>query len=351
MIHFKSIKHNANAGYICMSLFYAVFLSSFLQTASAEAFDLEPPSQFIIGVGTHPLSYNGDPEDFVKLLKKYNIKSFRFDYPWNMVEKEKGVYNPASDKLDAIINLASENGIQPLIILDYGNQLYGIKKPISKDELHHFLNYVDWTVNHFKHLNPIYEVWNEWSLGKPRSYWESNASAELYFQLVKSVSFQIKKNNVKSILIAGSFCPTFPNQVVWAKELINLGIMNYVDGISIHPYNDWLKPMDSPIQSLNKINDMAQSLSSAAGKNIDIYITEYGIPDGKNAKLSQQEIYQFAKSYYAEAKRNKHIRGVWWYDFINDGNDRKNAEHNFGVLNNDLSEKPISQLFRQDLKK
>lgn len=42
---------------------------------------------------------------------------------------------------------------------------------------------------------------------------------------------------------------------------------------------------------------------------------------------------------------------MWWYDFINDGNDRKNAEHNFGVLNNDLSEKPISQLFRQDLKK
>ena len=93
MIHFKSIKHNANAGYICMSLFYAVFLSSFLQSASAEAFDLEPPSQFIIGVGTHPLSYNGDPEDFVKLLKKYNIKSFRFDYPWNMVEKVKMEFN------------------------------------------------------------------------------------------------------------------------------------------------------------------------------------------------------------------------------------------------------------------
>ncbi|HDY8629562.1 TPA: hypothetical protein RRH58_005505, partial [Klebsiella pneumoniae] len=83
-------------------------------------------------------------------------------------------------------------------------------------------------------------------------------------------------------------------------------------------------------------------------KNINIYITEYGIPDGKNASLTQKDIYKYAAGYYSEAKKNSHIKGLWWYDFINDGNDLNNAEYNFGILNNDLSEKPISLLFRND---
>lgn len=34
------------------------------------------------------------------------------------------------------------------------------------------------------------------------------------------------------------------------------------------------------------------------------------------------------------------IKGMWWYDLINDGTARDDQEHNFGLLNIDLSPKP-----------
>lgn len=46
------------------------------------------------------------------------------------------------------------------------------------------------------------------------------------------------------------------------------------------------------------------------------------------------------------AKRMNYIKGVWWYDFINDGNNIKYREYNFGILNRDLSEKSIAPAIR-----
>ncbi|HDY8728372.1 hypothetical protein [Klebsiella pneumoniae] len=341
----RQVLKNSFLTLCCFSVF---FLTISPGVISSEVEKKSRPD-FLIGVGTHPLSYKQTPEEFIELLKKYNVKSIRFDYPWSMVEKQIGIYHSASDKLDKIIKLASENGIKTLIILDYGNKIYNIKKPISNDDISHFLKYVTWTVNNFKDANPIYEVWNEWSLVKPLNVSESSESAQQYFNLVKAVSLEIRKDSSNSILLAGSLSPgSSPNQIKWASTLMKLGIMDYVDGISIHPYNYWQRPIDTPQKSMEKINKIIQLLEGVAKKNINIYITEYGIPDGKNASLTQKDIYKYAAGYYSEAKKNSHIKGLWWYDFINDGNDLNNAEYNFGILNNDLSEKPISLLFRND---
>jgi hypothetical protein len=316
---------------------------------SAIASEGKNSSSFIVGVGTHPLNYELSPTEFVNLLHKYNIKSIRFDYPWALVEKQKGKFKPISDKMDEMILLSAQNGIKPLIILDYGNAIYNIGKPLDEGDINRFIDYVNWTVDHFKNIDPIYEVWNEWSLGHPRTISEGSLSARQYFNLVKNVSTEIHKINPNTIVIAGSFCPTFPGQIGWARELMRLGIMNYIQGISIHPYNEWLNPMDTPEQSIDKINHMAEILQSDAHTDVSIYITEYGIPDGKNAKLDQEQIYSYAKEYYSYAKQSKYIKGVWWYDFINDGHDINNAEYNFGFLYKDLKEKPISRFFRLNI--
>ncbi|WP_374170983.1 hypothetical protein AAHW98_08210 [Klebsiella variicola subsp. variicola] len=34
------------------------------------------------------------------------------------------------------------------------------------------------------------------------------------------------------------------------------------------------------------------------------------------------------------ASKVSYIRGVWWYDLINDGDDFHNGEYNFGILDN-----------------
>ncbi|MEW1833306.1 hypothetical protein, partial [Streptomyces sp. NPDC088196] len=39
------------------------------------------------------------------------------------------------------------------------------------------------------------------------------------------------------------------------------------------------------------------------------------------------------------------VKGVWWYDLKDDGNDKNNKEHNFGILKNDLTEKKVADVF------
>ena len=101
---------------------------------------------FEVGVGTHLQGFHGSPQEYIDLLKKYNVTSFRTDYHWNDVEKEKGIYTPPSNNLDELIELAVKNKITPVLILDYGNPLYTIDKPTTELQREAFSRYASWTV-------------------------------------------------------------------------------------------------------------------------------------------------------------------------------------------------------------
>src|SRR5690606_13281698 len=40
------------------------------------------------------------------------------------------------------------------------------------------------------------------------------------------------------------------------------------------------------------------------------------------------------------------VRGYWWYDFRNDGTDKREREHNFGLLRQDYSLKPAYRVLK-----
>ena len=86
------------------------------------------------------------------------------------------------------------------------------------------------------------------------------------------------------------------------------------------------------------------------GRKIPVYITEIGISDYYKNTISESDIAQFARDYFLQARKRDYIQGVWWYDFINDGDDRKNGEHNFGILNKDLSEKSTAPIVKNILR-
>ena len=46
-----------------------------------------------------------------------------------------------------------------------------------------------------------------------------------------------------------------------------------------------------------------------------------------------------ARSFFL-ARTLPNVRGYWWYDFRNDGTDKHEREHNFGLLRQDYSPKP-----------
>ena len=96
---------------------------------------------------------------------------------------------------------------------------------------------------------------------------------------------------------------------------------------------------------------MEQRVKSISGEYKKIYITEIGISDHYRNTIPQSDIANFAIDYYNQAADRNYIQGVWWYDFINDGNNKGNGEDNYGILNSDLTEKPIARSIKNLRKK
>jgi hypothetical protein len=297
--------------------------------------------EFNVGVGVHPDGFYGTPEEFISLLKKYNINSLRTDYKWSLVEKVKGEYKAPDNKTEKVLDIAYTNGVNPIVILDYGNEIYGKGKPVTDEQISAFSRYAAWTVRHFKGKAAVFEVWNEWS-NRVVPDANSDESARNYVRLVRAVSKVIKKENPQAIVIAGSFNPMDYIDLRWGKQLIKLGILNDVDGLSIHPYTWGSRRASTPEINMKMLEKTQQELMDIAKRKSEIpfYITEMGFPSTeKNPVLSQQEIASYAYHYILLSKKKNYIKGVWWYDFINDGNNKNYREHNFGILNRDLSEK------------
>ncbi|MEH5570447.1 hypothetical protein PO589_27740, partial [Klebsiella pneumoniae] len=181
-----------------------------------------------------------------------------------------------------------------------------------------------------------YEVWNEWKngTGMPPAM-KNTGTAKGYFEIVKRVSHIIKENDPNAIILAGSFNPLTDSDNAWFYELIELGILDYIDGISIHPYsykneNIQLRTAEA---NLNAIDQFYDKLTNIANRKTAIYITEIGIPnyDGIGG-VNEIESSIFRKNYIKLASERSYIKGVWWYDLKDDGTNKSFNEHNFGIF-------------------
>ena len=131
--------------------------------------------------------------------------------------------------------------------------------------------------------------------------------------------------------------------------LINLGILNYIDGISIHPYSYMKKNIADPQYALKKINDANNFLSnlSGSGHRIDFYITEVGYPNyDKNISYSDAEIAQYLEKYYRLSEKMTFIKGIWWYQLLDKPNHGQNRENSFGLIDENSKPKLSADVFK-----
>jgi hypothetical protein len=291
-------------------------------------------SDFYLGIGTH--LYGQDITKDIFYLHQSGANSFRDDTLWYKVESLKNRYvTPAV--LDNFLLLAESNNIVPLLILDYGNKLYGNGgKPVTKEEILAFSNFADFYSKKLIGKRNILEIWNEWEHSKEPT------SPESYFELVKSVSPRIKINNKDTIVLAGS-ANIFGN---WTENLVRLGVLNYVDGISIHPYMH-CESDSSPETWAYMLREFSERLTKANGGNrVPLYITEMGWPSHTGTCGTHPiKVAQYLVRALLLVRTFPEIKGFWWYDLVNDGNKIEEMEHNFGLLDHAFTPKPAYYSF------
>lgn len=302
---------------------------------------------FILGIGTHLMNFPASPRAPLALASQAGLTALKDDAFWSTAEtvpNQLRVVQPWRDYLNA----AANQNLARLVILDYSTRFHDNAKPRDGKVKAGYLNYVNYVAGQFGNRINYYEIWNEWDLEDPK---DAKLAAD-YAALVRDAAPLIRKhtegqNGEPAKILAGSITPQGMD-AGFADRLIEDGMLDHVDGLSIHPYAHCAGGgRNNPESWVNWVRDYERHIRAKAGRDVPLYITEMAWPSHTGScgnTPETQAAYMARIMFFSRTIPN--IKGMWWYDLINDGPDRKDQEHNFGLLNEDLSPKPAYNVLK-----
>ena len=298
---------------------------------------------FMVGACTHFSQGKGVVELNLASVKRAGIGSIRDEVSWGAIERVKGEL-AMPQRFDTYVRKAAAQGGNVLLILDYANRFYDDgDRPRSPEAIEGFCRYAEFVVRHFGKDVPLYEVWNEWDIGigLPEPYRKGGSPAD-YVKLLKAVYPRIRAANPDAIVMAGGSTSGGVKKG-WLEGIVKLGALDFCDAISIHGYNYNAKfPERGPEANsawMAGVQEMLRRYNG--GKDVPFYVTEMGWPThvtrgGTDPELSASYLARL----YLLARISPSFRGLWWYDFQDDGWNPEYNENNFGLVRPDLTPKP-----------
>ena len=298
---------------------------------------------FYVGVCTHFSQNKGIVEMNIRSMKNAGIDAIRDEVGWSAIEREKGKL-AMPERLDRYVRSAAEAGLDVMLILDYSNPFYDDgDRPRSPEALDGFCRYAEFVVRHFGKDVAFYEIWNEWDIGiGMRSPYNVGGSPEDYVKLLKAVYPRIKSAD-PDVAVIGGASTSGGVKKGWLEKIIQQGALDYCDAVSIHSYNYSDKfPERSPEACSDWMTDV-QKMLRKYNNDVDVpfYVTEMGWPTHVGKAGTEPELSaSYLVRLYLLARTSASFRGLWWYDFQDDGWKPDDNENNFGIVRPDLTAKP-----------
>ncbi|TWI47271.1 hypothetical protein IQ22_04335 [Pseudomonas duriflava] len=310
-----------------------------LQVAAADSEGPTSENRFIVGVITHFLNawHPANPDSAMQLIKDAHITAMRADAFWSVAEKTPGVL-VMDPTWRAYREAALKQQLGMMLILGYGNEYYGNgAKPRSPNMQDRFVRYVDFIARSFVNDVDFYEIWNEWDVENPKD----PIFTRDYVSLVEKSARQIRKRDPRAKVIAGAVT-TLGIESGFVERMIDNGILESVDGLSLHPYVHCRRPAQTtPEAWIEWMRQVDQSITSRAGRPVPLYLTEMAWPAHRGpCGIDERQQAAYLVRSFLLARTLPSIKGMWWYDFKNDGTDKHEQEHNFGLLDNQFEPKP-----------
>ncbi len=309
--------------------------------AHAEPRDL---ADFILGFNAHAIR-----EPDLPLLQAAGIGRLRIDLGWRYLADERGVVQPDHPGLKAIV--ASPAWIaDPLVILEYGHPAFqNGGRPSTPEARRAFVDYAAASAEQLHAKTRFFEVWNEWNVpGMGRTPLEEGAGRpEDYAVLLRETCGALKKRFPDLVILGGAMAGIGTHDD-YLPRAIRAGILDSLDGLSIHPYFYGLDdPQHLPEVAIPKrIAQVAEWLKAAPGRaNIPLYVTELGWPTyGEHPGVTEEEQADFMARSILLLATYPRVKGVWLYEFRDSGHDPGDREHHFGVIRPDGTPKPAYRL-------
>ncbi|MCD5974150.1 hypothetical protein KDX24_23255 [Pseudomonas sp. CDFA 550] len=275
--------------------------------------------RFIIGVATHLMNKNGLSAKVLQLLEAAGVDSVRDDAWWPIAEPHYGQLqiDPA---WQAYLNRTQKYKLRPLLVLNDSNA-----------------NYVSFVSGNLADRVDFYEIGNEWDEENPVDL----AIARDYSNLIEQTANTLRQRK-NPVTILASAVTTQGMEAGFADRLVTAGLLDHVDGLSLHPYAYCRQDgQHTPERWIAWLRWIDADLRARVARPVPLYLTEMGW-HGNSDKCGVSEQAQaawLARSFFL-ALTVPDIKGLWWYDLLDDGKDPGAPEQRSGLLNQDLTVKP-----------
>lgn len=215
----------------------------------------------------------------VDLMAAAGISAVRGEVKWEWFQNSSGEwgYNRKNDSGEAYdkleLDTAYKNGQRKLMILlgqdptKGRHWQYGDSNNLSPDEIIKFEEYCYKIALDNKGRGVDYEIWNEFNL-------RGDPSPEVYVEIVKSAYKGVKRADPEALVYGLGGVTNVENMISWTKACLELGMGEYCDGVTIHPYAFTNTPEGAnSLEKTKQIRDLMDE-HNMAGK--PIIASEFG---------------------------------------------------------------------------
>jgi hypothetical protein len=276
------------------------------------------------GVAIHQI---GDTQ-LLDAVKDVGFSFVRTDLFWEAVQAPDGWH---FGEFDGLVNNLKARGLGALFILGYKHYAYSPDQPpTSAPQLAAFQTYTYQAAYRYRNAPVRFEVWNE---EDHKDYWLATPSATAYRALLQTAVKAARAANPNVVIATGGV------QQVDRDFIRAVGDISATqtgpDAVSVHPYRQ-----QEPETVLGDYRALREDLSTYA-RRPQVWATEWSYPS-----VGYHYVADIGNGHASEARARQANYAVrlllmnWiaqvgltsYYDMRNDGNDPKEMEHNFGLL-------------------
>lgn len=286
-----------------------------------------------------------DHDAIIDKMSAAGVQIVRMDFRWIMIEPANNQWAFALH--DQIVTKLRAKGIQVLGLLSHppswaNGSSDGTVPPINVADWEDFVFQV---ADHYEGQVTAWEVWNEPNLAL---FFKPQPDPVRYVGLLRTAFDAIRLADPAATVVLGGLGGNgvnmgweLPESQNFLQAVYTHGGKGYFDAVAIHPY---VHPVTV---GRNQLRTFIQATRSVLVANDEptkpIWITEIGWSTAPNA-WSQPTITEDEQAAWVQGvfscQESLGVTRVFWHNFRDSGTDALNVEHNFGLVERDLTSKP-----------
>ena len=282
-----------------------------------------------LGVNIH---FTSD-DKALDIIAAAGFSRVRMDLGWAGVETKVGVYDFTA--FDGLVAALASRGLALHLILDYFNPLYATPADAGYGTatVDAFAAVSKAAAAHFAGKKVTYEVWNEENGG----FWPPVANAAQYAPLCTAAIAAVHAGDPSALVTVGGLAGfDYP----FLEGTLDAGGGAGANAVGVHPYRQGGGESVS-----DDLSYMRAIVAGAYPTPPPVWDTEWGYSSEWYGDAGGHD--PAARALQAQ-RTSRELLSAWalgfpmeiYYDIRDDGTDPTNAEHNFGLIQNDYTDKP-----------